>query len=98
MKEKKGEILSLFKTQISVLRNGKFTLITSILMKVAFITVKIILGRCNTPSHRGSQTHNSGHNCIYLHDIYANMSVNSLTPELNPSAQRCLPRIFFWRF
>jgi hypothetical protein len=24
--------------------------------------------------------------------------VNSLTPELNPSAQRCLPRFFYWRF
>jgi hypothetical protein len=26
------------------------------------------------------------------------IGVNSLTPELNPSAQRFLPRIFYWGF
>jgi hypothetical protein len=40
----------------------------------------------------------------YIHVTVANKYftgpsfVNPLTPELNPSAQRCLPRFFYWDF
>jgi hypothetical protein len=37
-------------------------------------------------------------NIVRTNVVCVLMLINHLTPELNPSAQRCLPRFFYWGF
>ena len=76
LKEKRKTTFFLFTTQL-----GKLTL--NFLMNTAFMAAKsFFCSCCYMPPRSASQTHISGHNCIYLHGIYANISLTYINLRL----------------